>query len=48
MILPESLRPVEDTFKVLKSVSRNAPTFKSNDNQILSLLKDKSLQRVKG
>ena len=48
LILPESLRPIENTFKVLKSVSRHAPKPKENHNAILSLLNNNSLQRVHG
>ena len=46
MILPDSLRPIENTFKVLKSVSRHAPKSQSNNNGILGILKNKSLQRI--
>ena len=46
MILPDSLKPIENTFKVLKSVSRHAPKSKSNYNGILGLLNNKSLQRI--
>ena len=46
IILPDSLKPIENSFKVLKSISRHAPKSKSSYNSILGILKNKSLQRI--
>ena len=46
--LPDSLIPRDNTFKVLKSVSRDAPRLKTNYDGILGILTNKSLQRVIG
>ena len=46
MMFPDSLKPIENTFKVLKSVSQHAPNSQKNYNGLLGILKNKSLQRI--